>query len=157
MRINDAVLGVLLFGLGLVIVWHASAFPESRTTDYGPGFFPMLLGGLLAAAALPLIVGGLRERGALVVLADWWRRPRRLLDVLAVPAAGFGYVLLVDRLGFTLTGLLLCGGLLALYRVRPIIAAPMAVMVALILVYTFSMLLRVPLPRGVLEPVLPGL
>lgn len=159
MRINDAILGLLLLGLGLAIVVISGTFPESPTTNYGPGFFPKLLGYLMAGGAVVLIVGGLRElrQRPLVQLDQAWLRPRSLADVLAVPAAGFVYVLVVEALGFTLTGFLIVGALLLLYRVRPPRAATVAAAVSLSLVYVFTALLRVPLPRGPIEAVLPGL
>ena len=159
MRINDAILGLVLLGLGVAIVLISGTFPESRTTSFGPGFFPSLLGYLMAGGAVILIVGGIRELEprSFVQLEDWWRRPRTLVDVLAVPAAGFAYVLVVERLGFALTGFLIVAALLWLYRVRRALVLPVAAAIALSLVYVFSVLLRVPLPRGPLEAVLPGL
>jgi putative tricarboxylic transport membrane protein len=65
------------------------------------------------------------------------------------------YILISDWLGFILTSLLLLSGWLALFRGgKPLSSFAIALAVTLGVDYAFSQLLLVPLPLGVLQPLL---
>jgi putative tricarboxylic transport membrane protein len=87
--------------------------------------------------------------------APWLRSGRQLLRLLAVPGSLVLYILLADGLGFILTGWLLLMGLLTLFRGgRVLSSAALAIVVTLAVNYAFTRWLLVPLPAGLLQPVL---
>jgi len=91
--------------------------------------------------------------GAWAELPAWARVPRA--------AAGFAvrrnehrdYLVLVDRLGFVLTGSAYLAALMLVQIEFPRLAVPLAVVLTLVVHAAFYKLLRVPLPWGVLQPV----
>ena len=81
--------GLLALGLGLWVMLEASGYALGSTRRMGPGYFPTLLGGMMAAMGLALAALSLwREEAGSEERAD----PRALLAVLA-GLAGFALVL----------------------------------------------------------------
>jgi putative tricarboxylic transport membrane protein len=123
--------------------------------DYGPALFPTLIGvGFIMTGAI-LTVSGLRQRRRqpLVGGGAWLRSGPHLANFLAVVGGLLIYILVSDRLGFILTSLLLMFGWLLLFRGgKPISSLAIALAVTLAVDYAFSELLLVPLPLGVLQP-----
>jgi putative tricarboxylic transport membrane protein len=77
------------------------------------------------------------------------------MNFVAIVGGLLLYILVSDRLGFILTSLLLLAGWLLLFRGgRPLSSLVIAVAVTLAVDYLFSDLLLVPLPLGVLQPLL---
>lgn len=151
MRINDAVVGAALIALAIAILFHIQAYPLIPGQKYGPALFPGLIAvGFIATGAL-LIVRGARAGFPLVRLAPWLRSPELVTNFLAVCAALAFYVVAADALGFVPTGVLLLGGLLLKFGVRPGRAALVAIVATLVIHSLFYKLLRVPLPWGILE------
>lgn len=74
-----------------------------------------------------------------------WREPA------AVFMAVIFYYWVSESLGFITTAVLMLGGLLTIFRARPAAALAVAVVVGLMTYQVFGVLLRVPLPRGILE------
>ena len=62
MKINDAVFGVVLLALGVVVLWHVQSFPKIPGQNVGPALFPGSIAAGLIVCALLLIVSGLRSR-----------------------------------------------------------------------------------------------
>jgi len=155
LRFNDAITGAVLLVLAIAIVGYASTFPRVIGDEYGPGFFPMVLGTALGLSAVALIVSGLRHWHGRprVELAAYWHEPRRVAYALSVPIGGLAYILLVNRLGFLVTAAGLLFLLLLLYTRRPAAAAIVAVVMALGIHAVFAGILSVPLPWGVLRPI----
>jgi tripartite-type tricarboxylate transporter receptor subunit TctC len=119
------------------------------TTRFGPLFFPGLLIAALAVVSGALMVVGPRasdrepgERTSVMPGAAW-----RFAEVLIWIAL---YVAFAETLGFIVTA----GVLLLLYLLRlgtrPAVAAPLSLVLVPTVYYVFSVLLRVPLPRGIL-------
>lgn len=154
MRLHDTLAGTLVLVLGVLVWLLARELPELAYFRYGPGFFPGLLGVLLALAGAGVTLRGLvTGRGApLIARAGWTRSPARILDALAVIATVVAYGLLADRLGFVPTALVLL--LLLAWRLwrRPLAALVLAVLATVVTQQAFVELLLVPLPWGVLEP-----
>jgi putative tricarboxylic transport membrane protein len=61
------------------------------------------------------------------------------------------YILLVDALGFIPTGVIYLAALFAAFGVRTRWILPLALIITLVIHYSFYKLLRVPLPWGLLE------
>ncbi len=157
MRINDAVIGAVLALFALAMIWHTRSFPAMPGQDYGPALFPVLIGTGFLITGLILIVSGLRRRRAEPWLAggEWLRSRRHLARFLAVIGGLVAYILVSGWLGFIPTALLLLFGWLVLFRDgKPVSSLVIALAVTLVVHYAFSQLLLVPLPLGILQPLI---
>jgi len=156
-RLNDAVIGVALILFALVMIWHTRTFPAMPGQDYGPALFPTLIGIGFIVTGVILTVSGLRRRGLqpLVGGGEWLRSGPHVVNFLAVVGGLLLYILVSDWLGFILTALLLLFGWLVLFRGgKPISSLAIALAVTLVVNYAFSQLLLVPLPLGLLQPLI---
>lgn len=93
----DFVAGLLFAALGLAVAAGASRYRLGTMADLGPGYFPMLLGGVLALLGIVVILNSLRA-------ADEGEAPRlsvRALVLVVGSVAAFGAAL--PRLGLVLT------------------------------------------------------
>jgi putative tricarboxylic transport membrane protein len=156
-RINDAVIGAVLVLFALAMIWHTRSFPAMPGQDYGPAVFPVLIGTGFLITGLILIVSGLRRRRAEPRFAggDWLRSRRHLARFLAVIGGLVAYILVSGWLGFIPTALLLLFGWLMLFRDgKPVSSLVIALAVTLVVHYAFSQLLLVPLPLGILQPLI---
>jgi putative tricarboxylic transport membrane protein len=125
--------------------------------NYGPALFPTLIGIGLALAGAILIVGGVarRKTDPLVGGGEWLRSGPHLMSFLAVIGGLLLYILISDWLGFILTALPLLFGWLLLFRGgKPASSLAIALGVTLVVDYAFSQLLLVPLPLGLLQPLI---
>jgi len=156
-RVNDAVIGVVLVLFALAMILYTRTFPGMPGQDYGPALFPVLIGiGFLICGAI-LIVGGLGRLRTepLFAGAEWLRSPPHLIDFFAVLGGLVVYILIADWLGFIPTAFLLMSGWLMLFRGgKPVSSAVIALLSTLVVNYAFTQLLLVPLPLGLLRYVL---
>ena len=163
-NVTDLVLGGLLLAFGLVVVLAAAQLKAGSTTDpLGPRGFPLLLGlGFLGAGAGLLVKTVLTARrpadsvDALLDLEDEEddgpaNRPRLVLGASAVVA----YVLLLPYAGFLLTTAVFLAAMIRLQggaRPRAFVAMVVGFPTAVWLL--FAVVLNVPLPSGVFDPLL---
>jgi putative tricarboxylic transport membrane protein len=157
MKLNDAVWGALLIFFSATILVHVQAFPTIPGQKVGPALFPGLLAVGLAVCAVMLIVKGLASRAQGGERAHWfeldgWTRSRRHVRAfVAVVGVNLFYILLVDKVGFILTGTLYLALLFIVFGVRKRAVLPLALVLTLIIHYAFYKLLKVPLPWGILQ------
>ena len=159
MKFDDAALGLIVLIAGAAIVVTASGFPEMAGMTYGPAFFPTLIGIGFGLCGLALLVSGLlarkrQEAGPWLALPDWFGDRTAVMRAIGVLLAVVAYALLSGWLGFLLTVFLITAGLLLLLQVTKLVSAALAIALPLLLHYGFSVLLRVPLPRGPIEVLL---
>lgn len=154
MRLNDALLGAILIGFVGWIWWLTTFFPAFPGQDYGPNLFPRILAVGMGVCGLILVWRGLRARGGPVLLEDWVREPARLLSFLAVPGAVLFYIFAADALGFIPTAFVILLVLFLWFRARPLVAVPVAAGMTLLVHWFFAGMMRVPLPRGLMDPFL---
>ncbi len=157
MRVNDAVIGAALVLFAAAMIWYTRNFPEMPGQHYGPALFPVLIGiGFLLTGAVLIARGAARLRTEpLFSGGAWLRSGPHLINFMAIVGGLLLYILISDRLGFILTALLLLSGWLLLFRRgRPLSSFAIALGVTLAVDYLFSKLLLVPLPAGVLQPLL---
>lgn len=133
---TDARLGALL---------RSEAFRGLETTRFGAMFFPKVLAAALAMVLVALVAT--RRKDAVPRAASppgaWWRFAEVVLWI------GL-YLTLAERLGFIVTaGLLLLVHLVRL-GTRPAVAVPIAAVLVPVVYHLFAVILRVPLPRGLL-------
>src|SRR6058998_2251127 len=111
MKLNDAVWGALLIFFSAAVLIHVQGFPTIPGQKVGPALFPGVLAVALAVCAAVLIVKGLAsraqggERARWMELDGWTRSHRHVVAFAAVLGVNAFYILLVDRLGFILTGI----------------------------------------------------
>lgn len=156
MRLNDAVWGALLLLLSATILFHIRNFPTIPGQNVGPALFPGVIATALGVCALLLIARGIAikrggEGARWVAFDGWLGSPRHVLAFVLVIGVNVFYILLVDRLGFILTGVIYLAALFAVFGVRVRAIAPIAIVVTLGIHYSFYKLLKVPLPWGLLQ------
>ena len=87
--------GALALAIGLWVMSEAAGYPLGTSRRMGPGYFPMLLGGLMAAMGAALCLLGF-ARGTAPGADDERPDPRALIAVLAGLAA---FALMLPRAG----------------------------------------------------------
>lgn len=159
MRVNDAVTGTLLVVLGAAVTLQAQSFPAIPGQQYGAAVFPTLVALALAVCGFVLIAQGLKRRaapadapGAGEERADWTRSGRAWFNLLAALALVVGYILFAPTIGFVAAMTIVAAGACLLLGVRWWVALIVGVSAALVIHQAFTLLLRVPLPRGVIVP-----
>jgi putative tricarboxylic transport membrane protein len=156
-RVNDAVIGVVLVLFALALIFHTRIFPAMPGQDYGPALFPVLIGvGFLICGVILIVSGiGRLRTEPLFAGAEWLRSRHHLVDFFAVIGGLVAYILISDWLGFIPTAFLLLLGWLILFRGgKPLSSAAIALLTTLVVNYAFTQLLLVPLPLGLLRFVL---
>ena len=154
MRFNDAVLGTAFLLLAGVMIAITFSFPAFPGQNYGPNLFPRIIGGGIVGCSLLLILRGWRGGLPWLVLEDWAKRPARLASFALMIAAMVFYLLASETLGFIPTAFLIQLVLFLWFGVRPLTAFIVASVMTLAVQYFFGSLMRVPLPRGILDSVL---
>ncbi|MEI2415803.1 tripartite tricarboxylate transporter TctB family protein [Orrella sp. JC864] len=173
MRVNDAIIGMVLAVCSLLLLGYARTLPVMPDLGHGPGTFPALVGYGLLAGSLGLIVSGLRARRApraeaAPAAADEGAdasaagiggaagpgarargdRLRAVLYALSVPAAVAAYVWLSEDLGFPLVSFAIIASMTAWLTRRWLLAAGVAAVATAVIWYAFAQVLQVPIPRG---------
>ena len=157
MKLNDAVWGALLIFFSAAILVHVQGFPMIPGQKVGPALFPGALAVALAVCAVLLILKGIAARAQGGERAHWmevdaWTRSRRHVRAFAaVVGVNVFYILLVDKVGFILTGTAYLALLFIVFGVRKKVVVPMALILTVGIHYVFYKLLRVPLPWGILQ------
>ncbi|WP_440638735.1 tripartite tricarboxylate transporter TctB family protein [Bradyrhizobium sp. PUT101] len=157
MRANDAIAGVVLIILSIVMIALTASFPDFPGQKYGPSLFPRILSAGLIVCGGILIWNGLtaRRMGApWVELAPWVKEPRRLATFFLVLVLLLLYIFAAETVGFIPLALLFLVTLFLWLGVRPWIAAVTALVGTFAIYWFFATLLRVPLPRGWLNLIL---
>jgi putative tricarboxylic transport membrane protein len=154
MRVNDAVVGACLIALAIAILVHIQAYPLIPGQKYGPALFPGVIAVGLIGCGLALVRRGVRAGRPLFAVASWMRDPSLATNFLAICAVLVLYIVAVGPLGFIPTATLCLVALFLKLQVRVLPAIVIALAATLVIHTLFYKLLRVPLPWGVLEPVL---
>jgi hypothetical protein len=135
--------GAMLCAIGMAAAIAAPTYRLGTVAQMGPGYFPLILGVLLAvlggATCLQAVVKG---GGGRVVMPPW-------RQVVCIPASVVAFALLVERAGLAIavvvTVLIAClGG----HRLRPVEAVVSAVVLAVLTCTLFVRLLGLPVSIG---------
>lgn len=159
MKINDALLGIIMLVFGVGITMHAQTFPVMAGMQFGPEFFPTVIGTGIALCGLGMVAkwAVATRKGTSepwVTVPGWMHERINLLRGIGILAAVVFYILSVPHLGFILTMSLTAFGLLILLANPLWLSIAIAIVLPLVLHFGFSVGLRVPLPRGVIEKLL---
>ena len=154
MRASDLTTGLIIMAAGFAVAGFARTFPPMPGQPIGPSLFPTIIGVGLAMVGAVLALSGLKQRGTRWLAIDTWAyTPRPLARIGLVVATLIGYTLVVDRLGFFITGTLFLSILFTAFGARRIWILPIAIGVTVGMHYAFYTVLSVPLPWGVLETI----
>lgn len=148
MQLNDRLLGVAAILGGIAVISGTLDFRQIPGQQFGSAFFPRLIGGAMIVTGLALALT--KAEGAWVRFDDILRGSAGL-KVACVFVAVVAWVLISPSLGFIATTALMIVLLILLGGGRPIAASLTGVGMALVLHLIFSVLLRVPLPFGLIE------
>ncbi len=157
MRANDAINGLILILLSVAMIAFTATFPAFPGQNYGPSLFPRVLGSLLIICGGLLMWRGIAARRAgapLVVMAAWTRQPWRVGAFFLMLALLLAYILFSETVGFIPMAFVTLGLLFLWLGARPLTALITTVVATLVIYWFFASLLRVPLPRGWLDPIL---
>jgi putative tricarboxylic transport membrane protein len=154
MRSSDLATGLLLLTGGLAVAAYAQTFPPMPGQSIGPSLFPTIIGVGLALVGGVLAVSGLKRRDTpWLEIEAWARTPRAVGRVALVIIVLIAYTVVVDPLGFLITGVLFLSVLLAAFGARRAWIVPLAIGVTVAIHYGFYTVIGVPLPWGVLEAI----
>lgn len=154
MRFNDAVLGAVLIGFAIVAFLEARTFPQVPGQNYGAALFPLIIAAALGFSGMLLVLSGAR-RWRVAPLADFGAaegRAGRFFNVALVIATLVFYILTSEPLGFIPTAFIIVAVLLMRLRGRLLSSLAIAAATVFFVHLVFSRWLLVPLPWGVLEP-----
>lgn len=142
----DRIAGVFLFGLSAYVIMHTyMSLPLGSHSNPGPGYFPMLLGIVVAILALVILVQGRRS------LAFRDLRWPGFTHGAGIAACCIFAILAMESLGYRITMLLILLFLFGvLERLKIWLALVLSGGLTLGTYGLFHILLNVPLPIGVL-------
>ena len=155
MRFNDAVFGVILLVFSTAITVIAqTTFPALPGQNYGPAFFPSIIGGVLFGCGVILLVRGIAnwKTQPLAEFGEWARIPRHVANFGLVFVALLVFILFTDTVGFIPISFLILAVLLSRFGCRLWTSVLIAIVATLVIHTAFYKFLLVPLPWGILEP-----
>ena len=172
MRVNDAIVGVILVLFAIAEIAYSTTFPTLHGQKYGSSLFPIIIGCCLIACGLVLIVRGLHARRQATHLAsssippetdvadnqqwiqwgDWVRSSSHLINMLLIPGLLIAYVWLSDAVGFIPMAIMILTILLFRLGSSLLVSLSIAIATTAVLQLLFVKLLLVPLPSGLLLP-----
>jgi hypothetical protein len=137
---TDVIGGAALLAFGLWFVWHAQAeYDMGSLRRMGPGFFPTVLGWLVAGFGALLLLPALFRRGELPAPA--------IRPLATIIAGGLAFAWMIEPLGLVpATVALVCIAAFAEPRVRLLRTAILAGVLAAAAVAVFSEGLGIPVP-----------
>jgi putative tricarboxylic transport membrane protein len=153
MRVSDVISGALFLALAIFIFVYAQLLPPMPGQRYGAGAFPTLIALGLAGFSILMMVQAWRKRAPGVRWAEWaaWARDRRTAgNFLLALVLILVYVFFSERVGFIPLSIAILFILFWRQGVSLPTGAIVAVVATLAIQVSFSDLLRVPLPRGIL-------
>lgn len=156
MRFNNALLGAIFMVLAGAMLAMTFTFPPFPGQKYGPSLFPRILAGGVIVFSAILMLRSFRSgrREPWVELADWVREPRQLASFALMLGAMVFYIVASEPLGFLPTAFIIQLALFFWFGVKPMTAVVVAIVMTGIVYWFFDSLMRVPLPRGILDSVL---
>ncbi|SNY91021.1 putative tricarboxylic transport membrane protein [Cohaesibacter sp. ES.047] len=148
MKFNDRIIGILAVLGGFAIIVGTLEFRSIPGQQFGSAFFPRIVG------AATIIVGLIQfftaAPGPWIQIREELRSRDTLSKLMVIAVVIFWFVA-VEPLGFLLTTALVTALLASTLGARPISAIVVSLGLPVLLHAIFGMLLRVPLPRGLIE------
>lgn len=152
MRFNDAVSGLLIMVVSVVLFANTFTFPDVPGVQYGAAIFPRAVLTVMFGAGAWLLVKGLAtwRRDGWLKADAWACRARNWMMFALVVAGMLFYILAANTVGFVpAASAIIFVLLLAARGHRHLLSsAALALSFPLLLHYAFVNALRVPLPAG---------
>ncbi len=152
MRVNDAILGLIIIIGSILVILEARTYPALPGVPYGPGLFPTVIAAAMIFGGLLLVSKGLREKreNGWLLLEPWARKGRTYITLGLIFGSLLFYILFSERLGFLITSWCLLLALLLWTRGRGHLFSSLFISLGFpVLIYVlFAFMLRIPLPRG---------
>ena len=143
MMTSDRLLGIVLCGFGLLVIWESRSLPLGTFRQPGPAYVPVILASLLLIFGLCI---ALTSRNAPSLSSVSWTEWRH---ALAIMAACVFAVFAIERLGYRLTVLLILAFLVKFVEKRGwVLSLAFALSLSFGSFFLFYTILRVPLPQG---------
>ena len=156
MRFNDAVFGFVLIAFAVAAGLATRGFPQIPGQEYGSALFPRIITIGIGVCGLLLVLSGFRNRAPAVDLDPWARSAKGLATLgLAVGVLVF-YILASEWLGFIPTAFIVVSAIMISLRGRWLTSLAYSFAATMVVHKVFSGLLLVPLPWGLLEPLVFG-
>lgn len=150
-RDRDVTSSLFWILLGVLFCIGGLHYGIRRSGIPGPGFLPLVTGLVLVAFSLILLISRFLKRSDTAgPIGEPMPGGQALKRILKVLGALFLYVLLLEPLGFLLTTFLFMVLLLRLEPRSWLFIVPGAIGASLFFFVLFKVLLRVPLPQGIL-------
>ncbi|MGE4352971.1 MAG: tripartite tricarboxylate transporter TctB family protein [Oscillospiraceae bacterium] len=111
-----------------------------------PAYYPKILVLLLVVMAVILLINTLRTHVKPSFSADW----RKIADVVKVFVVMCVYVIAINYIGFLIATFLFVPGCIILFGGKPKLAILSGIPITIIVYFAFAILLKVPLPQGVI-------
>lgn len=154
MRFNDLVSGAIMIAAALLVIVLTLRFPEFPGQNYGPAVFPRLLSVLMILCGLLMVIRGYaswRAGAPLAEIPSWARDPVNVVSALLVLGSALAYIFILDAIGFVPLTLVVLLILFLWFKVRVPVAVVTAFVAAFGINWFFASLMRVPLPRGLMD------
>lgn len=139
----------LMAAIGIVV--GTFGFRSVPGQQFGSAFYPRIVAGGLAVLGIAFLFTG--DRSAPATTAEWMRSSRAFKAV-ALPVGGLLWITLAPEIGFIATTFFLILALILILGGRLTAGIGVAAGLAFLLYCVFAVLLRVPLPHGVVERLL---
>jgi putative tricarboxylic transport membrane protein len=152
MRVNDAIIGSVLLAFAVTVFAYARTLPAIPGQQYGAAVFPMVVAAGLGGCGASLVVSGLRHWNGAVAWNDWARTHHVWVRLAVVVGLVLAYILASETIGFLPISIAILLIFLLMMGARWWVAAVVALVATLLIQQTFAVLLRVPLPLGLLGP-----
>ncbi len=154
MKLHDRLIGGLSIAGGLALVVAASQLRAMPGQLFGSAFFPSVLG--IACVVVGLLLTLRHQQAAALKPQPWlslpdWFSDRRAIRAAAFCVAGVAFILFAESIGFILSAFILLLALMLMMGARFAVAIASSIAATAVLHLVFVVLLRVPLPFGVIE------
>ncbi|MDE1991780.1 MAG: tripartite tricarboxylate transporter TctB family protein [Rhizobiaceae bacterium] len=147
---RDVAGGFLMMAVGFAFSYFGWAYDVGTLSQMGPGFMPVVLGGVLALLGLLILVNGVGASGITVDMAAWpdWR------GLIAIIAGMVAFVLLATRAGLIVSTFAVVF-ISALgdrgNRLRDALLLGVGVTIFGVVVFYYGLQIRLPLLPGFLQ------
>lgn len=155
MRFDDRLNGLVFMLLGGVVVFLAQQLPTLTFIDYGPGFFPTLIGCVMIIAGSAIVLKSLLQPGSIIA---WAALPRAQSWTQAVGSMGVVvgaitfFIATLNTLGFLIAMPISLFAMLAFFDRHIVRDIVIALIGSALLHSFFYQLMSVQLPWGLLTP-----
>lgn len=140
---TDRLSGSVLVFLSIYVIFETRVLPLGSHLHPGPGYFPLLLAGLLGTLGLIIVVRG---KGAPSLHAFKWEEAPHALAILVCT---FFAAFAIETLGYRTTMFLVLGFLFGVMeRIKPWKTIALALGLSLGSFWVFNTCMKVILPRG---------